>query len=202
MARECKSSGPIQNLMSVATISASVPTEVLALPSPSEPVPQASTRTFNLKMKDIVQNLDVIAGKLSINNVEAKVLIDSGATRSFIFESFAGRINCDKKDMNEVMSIVISNQEKVHVSQLCPECEIDISGHKLKNGMKVVFKGQKQEQLFLTAVQASKLLRKDCEAFLTYVVDSKKEVPSIEAIPVVREFPNVFPEELSGLPPD
>ncbi|XP_074339169.1 uncharacterized protein LOC141714008 [Apium graveolens] len=116
--------------MSVATTSATVPTEVLALPSPSESVPQASARTFNLKMKDTVQNLDVIAGKLSINNVEAKVLTNSGATRSFISESFAGRINCDKKDMNEVMSIVISNQEKVPVIQFCPECEIDISGHK------------------------------------------------------------------------
>ncbi|XP_074346841.1 uncharacterized protein LOC141685646 [Apium graveolens] len=205
MARECKLSGLIRNFMSVATTSATVPTEVLALPSPSEPDLQASSWTFNLKKKDAVQNSDVIAGKLSINNVEAKVLIDSRATRPLISESFAGRINCDKKDMNEVMNIVISNQEKVPVSQFCPECEIDVSGHKFpvdlilfkigefniilgldwlgkniaqidckskrvylrsKNGMKVVFKGQKKEQLFLTAVQASKLLRKGAEPVL------------------------------------
>ncbi|XP_074374366.1 uncharacterized protein LOC141714765 [Apium graveolens] len=71
-----------------------------------------------------------------------------------------------------------------------------------KNGSKVIFKGQKQEQLFLTAIQASKLLRKGCEAHLAYVIDSDKEVPSMEEILVVREFPDVFPEELPGLPPD
>ena len=33
-------------------------------------------------------------------------------------------------------------------------------------------------------------------------MDSKKEVPSIEEISIVKEFPDVFPEELPGLPPD
>ena len=55
--------------------------------------------------------------------------------------------------------------------------------------------------MFLTAVQANNLLRKGCEVFLAYVVDSEKEVPSIEVIPVVREFLNVFLEEFPGLPP-
>ncbi|KAL8098330.1 hypothetical protein AgCh_031188 [Apium graveolens] len=32
--------------------------------------------------------------------------------------------------MNEVINVVIANQEKIPVSQLCPKCEIDISGHK------------------------------------------------------------------------
>ncbi|KAL8146992.1 hypothetical protein AgCh_004637 [Apium graveolens] len=72
----------------------------------------------------------------------------------------------------------------------------------MKSGEKVVFKGQRQEQLFLTIVQAKKLLRKGCESFLAYVVDSEKGNPSIEDIPVVNEFPDVFPDELPGLPPD
>ncbi|KAL8125566.1 hypothetical protein AgCh_013013 [Apium graveolens] len=72
---------------------------------------------------------------------------------------------------------------------------------KTKSGEKVVFKGQRQEQLFLTIVQAKKLLRKGCESFLAYVVDSEKGNPSIEDILVVNEFPDVFPDELPGLPP-
>ena len=87
--------------------------------------------------------------------------------------------------------MVIANQEKIRVSQLCPKCEIDISGHKfsadlilfklgefdlilgmdwlgknnaqinckskkvylkMDSGEKVVFKGQRQERLFLTIV--------------------------------------------------
>ncbi|XP_074346826.1 uncharacterized protein LOC141685630 [Apium graveolens] len=73
---------------------------------------------------------------------------------------------------------------------------------KTKSGEKVVFKGQRQEQLFLTIIQAKKLLRKGCESFLAYVVDSERGSPSMEDIPVVNEFPDVFPDELPGLPPD
>ena len=37
--------------------------------------------------------------------------------------------------------------------------------------------------------------------FLALVVDSKREQVNLEKIPVVKEFPDVFPEELPGIPP-
>ncbi|KAL8149200.1 hypothetical protein AgCh_006272 [Apium graveolens] len=72
----------------------------------------------------------------------------------------------------------------------------------MENGEKVVFKGQRQERLFLTIVQAKKYVRKGCESFIAYVVDSERENPNIEDISVVNEFPDVFLEELPDLPPD
>ena len=44
-------------------------------------------------------------------------------------------------------------------------------------------------------------MRKGCEAYLAYVVDTVKVRPSIFDIPTVSDFPDVFPEELPGLPP-
>ncbi|XP_074355810.1 uncharacterized protein LOC141695466 [Apium graveolens] len=41
-----------------------------------------------------------------------------------------------------------------------------------------------------------------CKAYLAYMLDTEKESPKIENIPVMCEFLEVFPEELSGLPPD
>ncbi|KAL8108000.1 hypothetical protein AgCh_024428 [Apium graveolens] len=41
-----------------------------------------------------------------------------------------------------------------------------------------------------------------CEAYLAHVVDTKKETPTLDEIPIVREYPDIFPEELPGLPPD
>ncbi|KAL8155199.1 hypothetical protein AgCh_000543 [Apium graveolens] len=242
IARECKSTGPVKAWMNVASTGAHVPAAVLALPPASTTTtPQAITRTFDLKMKDAVQNSEVIAGKLLMNNVEAKVLIDFGATRSFISETFVDKLKCDKMTLSEVIDVVIANQEKIPVSQFCSKCEIDILGHKFsadlilfklgefdiilgmdwlgentaqinckskkvylktENGEKVIFKGQRQERLFLTIVQAKKLLRKGCKSFLAYVVDSERESLSMKDIPVVNEFPDVFPDELPGLPPD
>ena len=46
-----------------------------------------------------------------------------------------------------------------------------------------------------------KYLKKDYIAFLAHTVDKKVKERRIEDIPVVREFPKVFPEELPGLPP-
>ena len=51
-------------------------------------------------------------------------------------------------------------------------------------------------------MQAKRLLRQGCEAYLAHVVDTKKEIPILDEIPIVREFPDIFPEELPGLPPD
>ena len=51
-------------------------------------------------------------------------------------------------------------------------------------------------------MQAKKLLRQGCEAYLAHVVDTHKTTPKLEEIRVVNEFPEVFPEELHGLPPD
>ena len=51
-------------------------------------------------------------------------------------------------------------------------------------------------------MQARRFLRKGCEAFLALILDSKRGQVNLEDIPVIKEFLNVFPEELLGLPPE
>ena len=43
-------------------------------------------------------------------------------------------------------------------------------------------------------------MRKGCETFLAVILDSKRGQVDVENIPVAREFPNVFPEELPSIP--
>ena len=42
---------------------------------------------------------------------------------------------------------------------------------------------------------------KGCEAYLAYVIDTKKAEPSLSNIPIVCDYPDVFLEEFTGLPP-
>ena len=51
-------------------------------------------------------------------------------------------------------------------------------------------------------MQTKRLLRQGCEAYLAYVVDREKGIPDIKEVEVVNEFEDVFPDDLSGLPPD
>ena len=52
------------------------------------------------------------------------------------------------------------------------------------------------------AMQAQRFIRKGCEAFLALVLDSKRGQVNLENIPVIKEFPDVFPVELPSLPPE
>ena len=45
------------------------------------------------------------------------------------------------------------------------------------------------------------MLRKGCQGYLDYVVEKGKEGTLVDDIPVVREFPDVFPDDIAGLPP-
>ena len=52
----------------------------------------------------------------------------------------------------------------------------------------------------ISAMQTRRLMRKGFETFLALILDFKRGQVDVEKIPIVREFPNVFPEELPSIP--
>ena len=54
----------------------------------------------------------------------------------------------------------------------------------------------------ILAMQARRFLRKGCKAFLALVLDSKRGQVNLENILMIKEFPDVFPKELPGFPPE
>ena len=73
------------------------------------------------------------------------------------------------------------------------DCEQKRVKIRVQNGKEVVFRWQRQTQKFLTLLQEKRLLKKGNEAYLAYVMDTKKKVPNIQDIPIVNEFVDVFP---------
>ena len=67
----------------------------------------------------------------------------------------------------------------------------------------VTFIGERSNHLsnVISAATVRTMVRKGCEAYLAYVIDTVKARPSVFDIPTVSNFPDVFPEELLGLPP-
>ncbi|KAL8148657.1 hypothetical protein AgCh_005864 [Apium graveolens] len=214
---------------------------IAGLPLLPAPIAQPRARTFNMTMKDAMQDMDVVAGMLVINSVEVKVLMDSRATRSFIAESILDRLKCVAYPLEPNLITELANKEKVIVNRVYLDCDVVIEGRyfsadlipfklgefdvilgtdwlsnheaqieckskkvklKTKDGIEVIFKGKRQEEKFLTAIQMRRLLHQGCEAYLAHVKDIEKESVRIEDISVVRDFPDVFPDELPGLPPD
>ncbi|KAJ8761816.1 hypothetical protein K2173_004665 [Erythroxylum novogranatense] len=90
--------------------------------------------------------------------------------------------------------------EKYHANLECKQKTVKFE---LEDGRKVVFMGDRKVSLpqIVSAMVAERMMSKGCEAYLAYVLDAEADRGRLEDIPVVREFPDVFPEELPGLPP-
>ena len=87
---------------------------------------------------------------------------------------------------------VIFDRDKKIVLLKCSDLsEVIVQGIRFESISKVI-----------SAMEARRFLRKGCEVFLALILDSKREQVNFENIPVIREFPDVFLEELPGLPPE
>ena len=71
------------------------------------------------------------------------------------------------------------------------------------SGEEVTFIGERSNDLsnVISAATAETMVRKGCEAYLAYLVDTKKAELSLSDIPTVCDYLDVFPEELLRLPP-
>ncbi|KAL0551996.1 hypothetical protein IC582_011089 [Cucumis melo] len=87
-----------------------------------------------------------------------------------------------------------------HASIDCSRKEVtfnppSMASFKFKGG------GSKSLPQVISAIRASKLLSQGTWGILASVVDTRETDVSLSSEPVVRDYPDVFPEELPGLPP-
>ena len=71
------------------------------------------------------------------------------------------------------------------------------------SGEEVTFIGERSNHLsnVISIATTRTMVRKGCEAYLAYVIDTKKVEPSLSYIPTVSDYLDVFPKELPRLPP-
>ena len=55
---------------------------------------------------------------------------------------------------------------------------------------------------FISYLKAMKLVFKGCVCQLVRVHDSSVKIPLIQSVPIVKEFPKVFPDDFSRVPPE
>ena len=89
---------------------------------------------------------------------------------------------------------------KYHAEIVCFEKYIRIP---LPDGQVLRIYGEKPSKglHLMSCFQAAKYLRKNYVAFLANVMEKKRVDKKLEDIPVVREYPEVFPDDVTGLPP-
>ncbi|CAH9102252.1 unnamed protein product [Cuscuta epithymum] len=91
--------------------------------------------------------------------------------------------------------------ERNHARVDCYTKVLELEGN---DGETLRFEGDRgrSNSCIISAVRARSMMRKGCHAYLAYVVDKTKEETNIDDVRVVCKYPDVFPKDLPGLPPD
>nr|GEU37690.1 putative reverse transcriptase domain-containing protein [Tanacetum cinerariifolium] len=60
---------------------------------------------------------------------------------------------------------------------------------------------QSKTRDLISCIKTERYISRGCQVFIAQVMETKSDEKRLENIPVVKEFPEVFPEDLPGLPP-
>ncbi|GJV53720.1 putative reverse transcriptase domain-containing protein [Tanacetum coccineum] len=133
----------------------------------------AQGRAYMLRDRNAHQDPNVVTGMFLLNQHLARVLFDSRADKSFISTSLASMLNIPPITIDTFYDIEMADGNLYHAKILYDE--------------KVVHIPIDNETLIIRGDQITE--------------KKKSDEKRLEDIPVVREFPEIFPEDLPGLPP-
>nr|GFA13984.1 hypothetical protein [Tanacetum cinerariifolium] len=163
---------------------------------------------------------NVVTGTFLLNNCFASMLFDSGADRSFVSTTFSAlldrlhvRIIRPSVDI-DLMPVELGSFDviidmdwlaKYHSLIVCDEKVVRIPyGDEV-----LIIRGDdcdgRSKLNIISCTKTRKYIQKGCQVYLAQVTSKKDEDKSeekrLEDVPIVREFSEVFPEELPGLRP-
>jgi hypothetical protein len=186
---------------------------------------QARAHVNHVAVKDAQEASDVIIGMILVNDNNTIVLFDSGASHSFVAASFVQKHNLPLSMLKNRM-IVGSPGGDMHARHICPKVNILIRGVEFianlilleSKGIDVILGMDWLSKYNGLVNYAKKVVRltpsngKELEyvaedlvtdkAASNRIVLNQQDAASTVDIRNVSEFPNVFPEELPGMPPD
>ena len=98
---------------------------------------------------------------------------------------------------------VILGMDWLSRHQVVVDCRMKRLTLRTPSGEEVTFIGERSNHFsnVISVATARTMVRKWCKAYLVYVIYTKKAEPSLLDTPTVCNYPDVFPEELPGLPP-
>ncbi|RVX02879.1 Retrovirus-related Pol polyprotein from transposon 17.6 [Vitis vinifera] len=176
-----------------------------------EQKPKAQGRVFAMTHRDAQATSDVVTGTLRIHTLFARVLIDPGSTHSFVSVSFAGLLGLSVASMDFDLIVATPVGDSVVASRMLRNCIVMIGYREMPVDL-VLLDLQDFDVILGMDWLASCHAFVDCfEKRVTFSIPGQPKFSfegsmwtdhCLEDIPIVREYPDVFPEDLPGLPPE
>ncbi|GJZ71733.1 putative reverse transcriptase domain-containing protein [Tanacetum coccineum] len=170
----------------------------------------AQGRAYMLRHRNALQDSNVATGMFLLNQHLARVLFDSGADRSFISISLTSMLNIPPITIDTFYDIEIANRNLVCTNTIIQGCTLTLLNQSFKIDLMPIKLGSFDVVISMNWLSKyhAKILYDEKVVHIptngeTLIIRKKKKSDEkrLEDIPVVRELPEVFPEDLPGLPP-
>ncbi|GJT89325.1 reverse transcriptase domain-containing protein [Tanacetum coccineum] len=157
----------------------------------------AQGRAYMLRDKNAHQDPNVVTGTFLLNQHLAKVLFDSGADRSFISISLASMLNIPSITIDTFYDIEMADGNLVSTNTVIKGCTLTLLDQPFEIDLMPIKLGSFDIVIGMDWLSKyhAKIL---CDEKV--VMEKKSDEKRLEDILVVKEFLDVFPEDLLGLP--
>ncbi|GJS67430.1 putative reverse transcriptase domain-containing protein [Tanacetum coccineum] len=182
---------------------------------------QARVRAFMLGAEEARQDPNIVTGMFTLNNHFATTLFDSGADYSFVSTTFIPLLGLEPNDLGFRYEIEIASGQLVEIDKVIKGCKLEIEGHVfdidlvpfghgsfdviigmdwLSNYKAEIICHEKVVRIPLLDGKVLRVLGERAEEKARLLMSAKANERKQEEIVVVRDFPEVFPDDLSRLP--
>nr|GEW31033.1 putative reverse transcriptase domain-containing protein [Tanacetum cinerariifolium] len=176
----------------------------------------ARGRAYMLRDRNAHRDSNVVTCMFLLNQHLARVLFDSEADKSFLSISIASMLNIPPSTIDTFYNIKMADGNLVSTNTVIQGCTLTLLNQPFKIDLMPIKLGSFNVIIgmdWLSKYHAKIICDEkvvhipiDGETLIirgdrTQVIEKKPEDKRLENLPVVRECPDVFPEDLPGLPP-
>ncbi|GJX66114.1 putative reverse transcriptase domain-containing protein [Tanacetum coccineum] len=182
----------------------------------------ARGRAFMLGAEEACQDSNIMTDTFTLNNHFVTTLFDSGANYSFVSTTFIPVLGLEPSDLDFRYEIEIASGQLVEIDKVIKGCKLEIEGHVFDIDLKPFGHGsfdviigmdwfsnykakiichEKVVRIPLLDGKVLRVLGERPEEKASLLMSAKANERKQEEIVVVRDFPEVFLDDLSGLSP-
>ncbi|GJV91751.1 putative reverse transcriptase domain-containing protein [Tanacetum coccineum] len=155
----------------------------------------AVARAYAVGMAWTNPNSNVVMGMFLLNNRYASILFDTGADRSFVSTAFSSLIDIIPTTLDHGYDVKLADGKIIEVNTLIRGCTLNFLNHPFNIDLMLVELGSFDVIIGMDWSFWHILPQRRLKA------EDKSEEKRLEDVQIVRDFPEVFPEDLSGIPP-